>query len=55
MPKKSEHKGASEERQVWMRKLQRMLITHPDNRALNILEAWGKSRVKRFRARKGGL
>jgi len=59
VPNKSEHKGASEERQVILRKVTRMRVNIKNSysviAALMELENWIKSRVKRFRTRKGGL
>ena len=63
MAKKTEHFGASEERDAIRRKVRRLireapnlLRLHPDaETVLHNLEVWIDKRTERFKRRKGGL
>ncbi len=49
------HKGASDERTVWLRKVNTLRKADPTNRGLTALADFGKGRVARFKKKKGGL
>lgn len=49
------HRGADDERAAWMRKLQAERKHCGDDAFIDKMLAWGRGRVSRNKAKKGGL